>query len=422
MPAPHSILSALALIALVASSFTTAAPVAGGCNVPNSAFTSVFETTNSGYFPYLSAAAAEFGLCTDARMAAFLGTISHETARLTIFQQPADGGAGAIHMIPSNWPQAFSDLGLAKGSHEQMLAIMLDPKTMFRVAGWWFTKGAGKIMGTRCNNFGALADGLVAGDFTSGNNFNILNTMNTCVFGGGYDMGLPQRLSLIAKAYAGIKAGGGVGGGSSPAPAPQPQPTYTPKPTVAPQPQPTVAPQPTYTPKPTMAPQPTVAPQPQPTVAPQPTAVPTQQPTVAPQPQPTVAPQPQPTVTPQPKPTRTHTRIYTRPTVIVTKTTDGPAPTSTPTHPNGPQKPVKDLPTTPTQAPSTEGACGGSVNGSMQCAASGALRQCVNGAWYEFPKPAGTKCQVVDGNAMYYFEAQSYEAAQKDGDDGQWRS
>ncbi|KNE55210.1 hypothetical protein AMAG_01124 [Allomyces macrogynus ATCC 38327] len=323
MPALHSILSALVLIALVASSFTTAAPVAGGCNVPNSAFTSVFESTNAGYFPYLSAAAAEFGLCTDARMAVFLGTISHETARLTIFQQPADGGAGAIHMIPSNWPQAFSDLGLAKGSHEQMLAIMLDPKTMFRVAGWWFTKGAGTIMGTRCNNFGALADGLAAGDFTSGNNFNILNTMNTCVFGGGYDAGLPQRLSLIAKAYAGYQGRRRCG-------------------------------------------------------------------------------------------RRQHS----------TSTTDGPAPTSTPTHPNGPQKPVKDLPTTgapaPTQAPSTEGACGGSANGSMQCAASGALRQCVNGAWYEFPKPAGTKCQVVDGNAMYYFEAQSYEAAQKDGDDGQW--
>jgi len=37
------------------------------------------------------------------RVTAFLAQVRHETASLTTFHQPADNGAGALHMVPSNW-------------------------------------------------------------------------------------------------------------------------------------------------------------------------------------------------------------------------------------------------------------------------------------------------------------------------------
>ncbi|KNE68109.1 hypothetical protein AMAG_13280 [Allomyces macrogynus ATCC 38327] len=187
----------------------------GSCIAPLSAFTSVFDA-NEDHFPMIAGAAGEQGMCTDARLATLLGHIAHETARLTVFQQPADGGAGAIHMIPANWPYAFAGLKLpfSATDHAANLAMMLDPKIMYRMAAWWFAKGAAEIMGRRCTGMATWADQLdPAADLTTGANRAVLDQTNSCLFGLGFDAGANQRYNYIQTALRAIQAGGGVKGG-----------------------------------------------------------------------------------------------------------------------------------------------------------------------------------------------------------------
>ncbi|KAJ3352787.1 hypothetical protein GGF32_003564 [Allomyces javanicus] len=186
----------------------------GTCIVPLSAFTSVFDA-NEDHFSLIAGAAGEFGQCTDARFAVLIGQIAHETARLTVFQQPADGGAGAIHMIPANWPYAFAGLNLPFSATDLAanLAIMLDPKIMYRMAAWWFARGAAEIMGRRCTGMATWADQLdPAADLTTGANRAVLDQSNSCLFGLGFDAGANQRYNYIQTALRAIQAGGGVKG------------------------------------------------------------------------------------------------------------------------------------------------------------------------------------------------------------------
>ncbi|KAJ3366105.1 hypothetical protein GGF31_008172 [Allomyces arbusculus] len=197
----------------------------GTCMAPLSAFTSVFDA-NEDHFPLIAGAAGEYGLCTPARFAVFIGQIAHETARLTVFQQPADGGAGAIHMIPANWPYAFAGLNLPFSATDSAanLATMLDPKVMYRMAAWWFVDGAATIMGRRCAGMATWADQLDPNaDLTTGANRAVLDQSNSCLFGLGFDNGANQRYNYIQTALRAIQAGGGVKGdntipGESPTP------------------------------------------------------------------------------------------------------------------------------------------------------------------------------------------------------------
>jgi len=103
------------------------------------------------------------------RIAVFLAQVRHETAGLTVFHQPADNGAGSLHMTPSNWlylcqgvpeiKQAFSSKFPNCGNCEctttmasnqfsadttkAAVEIFADPNIAFLSGTWWFATGAG---------------------------------------------------------------------------------------------------------------------------------------------------------------------------------------------------------------------------------------------------------------------------------------
>ncbi|PRP74011.1 hypothetical protein PROFUN_16455, partial [Planoprotostelium fungivorum] len=58
----------------------------------------------------------KYNLNTPKRMAGFLAQVRHETAGLTTFYQPIDGGAGAIHMLPANFRIAREDVAEIKSA------------------------------------------------------------------------------------------------------------------------------------------------------------------------------------------------------------------------------------------------------------------------------------------------------------------
>ncbi|KAJ3375971.1 hypothetical protein GGF31_000037 [Allomyces arbusculus] len=159
-----------------------------GCPQSVSAFSSVFAATNSAWYPLVSAGASEFSMCSDLRLAVFIGNIAHETARLTVFLNSEDGGAGALHMIPSNWKYAFQGLGLTYdstnyGNNDANRNVMLDPNVMFRVAGWWFYSGASIVMGNTCIGMYTFADALDGSKPLNVDTSNraVLDKVNRCI-------------------------------------------------------------------------------------------------------------------------------------------------------------------------------------------------------------------------------------------------
>ncbi|KAJ3349942.1 hypothetical protein GGF32_005180, partial [Allomyces javanicus] len=193
------------------------------CDVPVNVFASVFEMANVDHLPKIRQALGEFGLCTAQQTAMFLGNIAHETARLTVFEQIADGGAGALHMIPSNWQYAFAGVltpaistalgGNLKRTDAIAKQLMLQEDIMYRVAGWWFTTGAGTVLGNRCNHVDKLAAAYSIAhinDAAYQPNIDVSVAIGTCVFGDVKDPGEAQRaeyvrLALAAAIDAGMK-------------------------------------------------------------------------------------------------------------------------------------------------------------------------------------------------------------------------
>ncbi|KNE59396.1 hypothetical protein AMAG_03679 [Allomyces macrogynus ATCC 38327] len=182
------------------------------CPQSVSAFSSVFATTNSAWYPLVSAGASEHSMCTDLRLAVFIGNIAHETARLTVFLNSEDGGAGALHMIPSNWKYAFQGLGLTYdstnyGNNDANRKVMLDPNVMFRVAGWWFYSGASIVMGNTCSGMYTFADALDGSKplNVDTNNRAVLDKVNRCIYGNIADPGAEQRFRYINDAYQALK-------------------------------------------------------------------------------------------------------------------------------------------------------------------------------------------------------------------------
>ncbi|KNE64086.1 hypothetical protein AMAG_09148 [Allomyces macrogynus ATCC 38327] len=183
-----------------------------GCPQSVSAFSSVFATTNSAWYPLVSAGASEYSMCTDLRLAVFIGNIAHETARLTVFLNSEDGGAGALHMIPSNWKYAFQGLGLTYdstnyGNNDANRKVMLNPNVMFRVAGWWFYSGASVVMGNTCSGMYTFADALDGSKplNVDTNNRAVLDKVNRCIYGNIADPGAEQRFRYINDAYQALK-------------------------------------------------------------------------------------------------------------------------------------------------------------------------------------------------------------------------
>jgi len=106
------------------------------------------------------------------RIAVWLSQVRHETASLTVYHQPADNGAGSLHMIPANWgyackaipevKQAFASKFSGCGNCECTAGMATDPfgaaatkaaleifsmpDVTFLTGAWWFAEGA-KIPG-----------------------------------------------------------------------------------------------------------------------------------------------------------------------------------------------------------------------------------------------------------------------------------
>jgi hypothetical protein len=138
--------------------------------------------------------------CPD-RIAAFVAQVLHETARLTTFYQPADDGAGAVHMLPSNFrlaceelPQLQADMALLPGcsrsgagacmcgTDTEAALLVAAPEHAFMAGAWWFAYGSTHAL-----------KHLGCGDLRLSNDY---RKISVCVFGGGVDSGLVQRLSF----------------------------------------------------------------------------------------------------------------------------------------------------------------------------------------------------------------------------------
>jgi len=116
----------------------------------------------------LNAALKRYSMDCLQRIAVFLAQVRHETAGLTIFHQPADNGAGSLHMTPSNWlalcqgvpdiKQAFaskfpncgncectSTMAANQFSADTTRAateIFAAPNIAFLSGTWWFAQGS----------------------------------------------------------------------------------------------------------------------------------------------------------------------------------------------------------------------------------------------------------------------------------------
>ncbi|KAJ3373875.1 hypothetical protein GGF31_008760 [Allomyces arbusculus] len=386
----------------------SAAGTSRTCAVATSAYTSIYALINAAHYQLIGAAAAEFGMCTNARFSVFAGTISHETARLTTFQQPADGGAGAIHAIPANWPYIFSGLGLVyTQSEDANRRVMLDPNVMYRAAAWWFDQGAATIFGSRCAGMKTWADQFdTSQPLNVGNNRVINSNINSCIFGGGTDPGADQRFQLINTVFQALRASGGAtlqpgsstGSPSPPSPNPpiftQGVPSATcPAAVTTTVTVPGAARTVTVT---SSVPVPTTI-----RVPSGPAATSTVTSTVTRTIQPTAAPASTRTITATV--TRTVNGAGATATVTRTVTASAARPEATISSVETPTSP--DTTTTPTLLPTTVPAvglaCTDAILGDMECAERGTvIQQCVWGKWVPFAVPPGTQCSVVMGEAL----------------------
>ena len=117
-------------------------------------------------------------LCCACPYRAVRQQVRHETAALTQLHQPADNGAGVIHMLPYNFRYAcegspplqdvfatqFSDRvcsGTTKcqcGSDYEAGTIIREPKWSVLTGVWWITHGAQALIGDECNSLRADMD------------------------------------------------------------------------------------------------------------------------------------------------------------------------------------------------------------------------------------------------------------------------
>jgi len=155
-----------------------------------------------------------YQLDTPIRMAGFLAQVRHETAGLTTFYQPLDGGAGAIHMLPANFRIACQDVaeirdafsrrfggaGCNGGNDQEAGQVIQNPRLAFLTGAWWMAQGSQKILGGPCGDLRPVLD---QGEGSPGSGYYLVSR---CIFGGNFDAGLAQRISYyhIAKQVLGV--------------------------------------------------------------------------------------------------------------------------------------------------------------------------------------------------------------------------
>lgn len=61
----------------------------------------------------------------------FLAQVAYETGYYSTVYQPADGGAGLIHMIPANWPTNVRDMDTLWSGQDYAAALASMGKSFF---------------------------------------------------------------------------------------------------------------------------------------------------------------------------------------------------------------------------------------------------------------------------------------------------
>jgi hypothetical protein len=170
----------------------------------------------SGYLSHIITAMERYDLNCPVRIATFIAQVRHETAGLSTFYQPADNGAGAIHMIPANYrvacaqiPQmeaafteAFPSCTEANkcdcGSDSEASVIVGRPELAFLTGGWWFKTGSEQMLGFKeCGDLRLDADiGIGTLDPATG-----YYEVSRCIFGSLNDIGLTQRVNYFEAAW-----------------------------------------------------------------------------------------------------------------------------------------------------------------------------------------------------------------------------
>ncbi|KAI9179950.1 hypothetical protein H9P43_005297 [Blastocladiella emersonii ATCC 22665] len=197
------------------------------CTLDTAAYLSVLKPVHRDHFPYISQAAALYDMCSPKRLGLFLGNVAHESAELTIFEQPLTGGRGAIQMIPKNWALAFKDLndpavtarlqGNLGRTDAPAQEVMLDAKVMYRIAAWWFKGGAAQLMAPSCATLYSYADRLDVGpgsaqrgDAPTPENAAVLGQATACISGNAADPANVQRNAYVLRAIRALQEGGNV--------------------------------------------------------------------------------------------------------------------------------------------------------------------------------------------------------------------
>ena len=188
------------------------------------------------YLPHLLIAIEAFDLnCSPERLANFLAQIRHETDRLKVMYQSIDGGSGAVHMIPRNFPKilaqvrpvrkAFneefgkdSDSALIrvnevskkdKGTwNEEESSLMARVARLlgadsitFLVGAWWFVFGSKQILGDLgCNDLRLESDVGMGNRNGTQTGF---YAVTKCIFGSAEDAGISQRIGYFEDIYDG---------------------------------------------------------------------------------------------------------------------------------------------------------------------------------------------------------------------------
>ncbi|KAI9150981.1 hypothetical protein H9P43_009596 [Blastocladiella emersonii ATCC 22665] len=190
------------------------------------------------YLPYINSALRESAMHCPLRIAAFLAQVRHETQSLRRMWQPADNGAGALHLLPSNFPAAVRDIPALRDAVRAVVpatatpagddvdvpamaariksdaamqqavgAVIARPEFAFRTAAWWFTTGAGNVLGfAGCGDLRRNADQGLGGPAAmvdgGGGAPSGLYGISPCIFGTSTDPGWSQRLQYYMEALA----------------------------------------------------------------------------------------------------------------------------------------------------------------------------------------------------------------------------